>query len=95
MPPHSPPYFVEGGECAADWFNSFHRGSNVSTIPGTGLGMSIVKQCVDLHGGKITVNSEVGVGTTFIVTLPLNQQILADKKDAGDAEMIISPRWSA
>lgn len=51
-------------------FNSFHRGSNVKSIPGTGLGLSIVKQYVELHGGTITVNSELGVGTTFTVVLP-------------------------
>jgi signal transduction histidine kinase len=52
-------------------FSSFHRASNVSSIPGTGLGLSIVKQCVDLHRGKIFVMSQVNQGTTFIVTLPL------------------------
>ena len=52
-------------------FNSFHRGSNVENISGTGLGMSIVKQCVDLHGGEISVKSEIGIGTTFVVTLPI------------------------
>ncbi|MGI2902834.1 ATP-binding protein [Tolypothrix sp. VBCCA 56010] len=52
-------------------FESFYRASNVGNIPGTGLGLAIVKQCVDLHGGKIAVKSEVGVGTTFIVTLPI------------------------
>lgn len=53
-------------------FESFERASNVGTIPGTGLGLAIVKKCVELHGGNITVESEVGVGTTFTVTLPLN-----------------------
>lgn len=38
---------------------------------GTGLGLSIVSQMVKLHGGKISVNSEVGVGSQFIVELPL------------------------
>jgi PAS domain S-box-containing protein len=52
-------------------FESFHRASNVGTIPGTGLGLAIVKKCVDLHKGQITVQSEIGVGTTFTVTLPL------------------------
>lgn len=56
-------------------FESFHRGTNVSTIPGTGLGLAIVKKSVELHGGKITMKSEVGVGTTFTVTLPLNKQV--------------------
>jgi signal transduction histidine kinase len=53
-------------------FESFHRGNNVSNIPGTGLGLSIVKRCVDLHGGTIDLTSEIDVGTTFIVNLPLN-----------------------
>lgn len=58
-------------EDQAQLFQSFHRAKNVGNIPGTGLGLTIVKQCVDLHGGAIAVTSEVGVGTTFTVTLPL------------------------
>jgi signal transduction histidine kinase len=54
-------------------FDSFYRASNVGTISGTGLGLAIVKRAVDLHGGKIAVESVVGVGTTFIVSLPLNK----------------------
>ena len=53
-------------------FQSFHRGKNVNNIPGTGLGLSIVKRCVDLHGGTIDLTSEVNIGTTFIVNLPLH-----------------------
>lgn len=53
-------------------FETFHRATNVGRIQGTGLGLSIVKKCVDLHKGGIQVESEVGVGTTFTVTLPLN-----------------------
>ena len=59
----------------AHLFDSFHRGSNVGTISGTGLGLAIVKRSVSLLAGKIAVNSEVGVGTTFTVTIPLNNQI--------------------
>jgi len=59
----------------AQLFERFHRASNAKTIPGTGLGLSIVKQCVDLHGGTITVQSAVGVGTTFTVTIPLSHQM--------------------
>ncbi|NJN91522.1 MAG: HAMP domain-containing histidine kinase [Leptolyngbyaceae cyanobacterium SL_5_14] len=54
-------------------FEPFHRATNVGKISGTGLGLSIAKQCVDLHCGQITVQSEMGVGTTFTVHLPLSQ----------------------
>ncbi len=52
-------------------FEPFHRGKNVSNIPGSGLGLSIVKQFVDLQKGDIKVESKLGVGTTFRVRLPL------------------------
>ncbi|MEH2308785.1 hybrid sensor histidine kinase/response regulator [Nostoc sp.] len=51
-------------------FQSFCRGSNVDTIPGTGLGLAIAKGCVELHGGHITLFSEVGQGTKVTVSLP-------------------------
>ncbi len=50
-------------------FEAFYRGKNVGNISGTGLGLTVVKKCVDLHRGQITVTSEVEVGTTFIVTI--------------------------
>lgn len=55
-------------------FHSFQRAGNVGTIQGTGLGLAIVKKCVDLQGGKIDVASELKMGTTFTVTLPLKYQ---------------------
>jgi len=51
-------------------FEPFHRATNVGTISGTGLGLSITRQSVELHGGTITVNSQLGAGTTFEVTIP-------------------------
>jgi PAS domain S-box-containing protein len=53
-------------------FDSFHRCQNVGNIQGTGLGLSIVKKCLDLLQGEISVTSEVGVGTKFIITIPLD-----------------------
>lgn len=52
-------------------FEAFHRGSNVGDAPGTGLGLAVVKKLVDLHGGQLAVESEVGKGTVFTITLPL------------------------
>jgi PAS domain S-box-containing protein len=51
-------------------FEPFHRGRNVSNIPGTGLGLSVVKKFVDLLQGRIEVSSQIASGTTFVVRLP-------------------------
>lgn len=51
-------------------FQPFCRGSNVETIPGTGLGLAIAKACVELHGGQIVLDSQLGQGTQVTVTLP-------------------------
>lgn len=56
-------------------FKSFHRASNVETIPGLGLGLAIVKKCVDSHQGQIMVDSVVDGGTTFTVMLPLRPPV--------------------
>jgi signal transduction histidine kinase len=52
-------------------FKAFHRGSNVGTRPGTGLGLLVVKRCADLHGGQLQLNSKLGEGTTVTVRLPI------------------------
>ncbi|MCI0399479.1 MAG: GAF domain-containing sensor histidine kinase, partial [Chloroflexi bacterium] len=61
---------------AEDWpylFDRFYRGQRARQmdIPGTGLGLGIVKEIVELHGGRIEFQSEVDVGTTFCVFFPV------------------------
>lgn len=51
-------------------FEAFRRGANVGDIPGTGLGLAITKRAVESHGGSVTLESKLGSGTTFTVTLP-------------------------
>jgi PAS domain S-box-containing protein len=52
-------------------FTAFHRGSNVGTRPGTGLGLVLVKRCAELHGGKVQISSALGKGTSVVVALPV------------------------
>lgn len=52
-------------------FEAFHRCHNVGEVPGTGLGLVIVKRCVEIHGGTLSLQSSVADGTTFTVRLPL------------------------
>lgn len=63
-----------------DIFKSFEQadGSTQREFGGTGLGLSVSKQLVELHGGMITVKSEVGKGSTFTFTLPVSKTKRAD-----------------
>jgi len=56
-------------------FRSFFRASNAkkTTTSGTGLGLALVKQTVERHGGQISVTSEEGQGTTVVIDLPVHQ----------------------
>ena len=58
-------------EDQARLFETFHRARNVGNIAGTGLGLAIVKKSLDLHGGRVSVESKPEMGTRFRVTIPL------------------------
>lgn len=63
-------------EAIQNLFQSFFRANNVGNIAGTGLGLSIVKRFVEIHAGSISVESQLGSGTTFVVALPLKPESL-------------------
>ena len=64
-------------------FERYHRGSNVSGIVGTGVGLYLVKIAVDLHGGGIEVHSKEGGGTRFCVRLPIQARRFGEATSAG------------
>lgn len=55
-------------------FEQFFRVRSSQFVTGSGLGLSIVKQIVEAHGGSISVESELDKGSTFTVSLPLSQE---------------------
>ena len=68
-------------------FDRFYRGTmaNEARGSGSGLGLAIVKSIVDLHAGRVTVDSRLGAGTTFTVLLP------RDPRAASEAPPAVSP----
>ncbi|MBC7814023.1 MAG: GAF domain-containing protein, partial [Burkholderiales bacterium] len=59
-----------------DRFERYEEHALVMDVAGTGLGLSIVKNLVEMHHGKVWFTSEVGVGTTFYISLPIDQPTL-------------------
>ena len=64
-----------------------------SVYQGTGLGMSIVKSLVDKMGGTIEVSSQVGVGSTFVITIPFEIAPAPEEKAAPAQTPRPSPSW--
>ncbi|WP_432564124.1 ATP-binding protein [Kineococcus sp. SYSU DK003] len=67
---------IPAGEVQAV-FDRFARGSNagVQQVPGTGLGLTIARDLVRLHGGTVALDSTEGQGTTAVVSLPLHDAL--------------------
>jgi signal transduction histidine kinase len=61
-------------------FDKFHqvRRENRHKAQGTGLGLSIAKSLIELHGGRIRVESRLGTGSRFIFTLPIAEATAPD-----------------
>jgi len=57
---------------ARNAFEPFFRGEQARSAPGTGLGLSIVRRIVESNGGTVSIDSQTGQGTTFVVRLPLS-----------------------
>jgi two-component system sensor histidine kinase/response regulator len=53
-------------------FDGFYRGKSGQAMTGHGIGLAVARQIVDAHNGSISVKSELGKGTTFIVSLPIS-----------------------
>ncbi len=53
-------------------FERFYRASNTLEVQGTGLGLPIVRSLIEAHGGRLEVESELGVGSLFRIVLPLS-----------------------
>ena len=62
-----------GGGAAEKLFERFHRveGTQGRSFEGSGIGLALVQELVNLHGGEMAVESEEGLGTVFTVTIPL------------------------
>jgi PAS domain S-box-containing protein len=96
LPPHAHISAVDGGsewlfsvrdngigidqKHAESVFQVFHRLHAREEYPGTGIGLALAKAVVERHGGKIWVDSEVGVGSNFRFTLPKHIQNGADRE---------------
>ncbi len=74
-------------------FNRFYRvdKSRTREAGGTGLGLAIAKWIAEAHHGELSVNSEVGVGTTFILRLPLRSPTDDDFSDYQDSRRLRFP----
>lgn len=60
-------------------FEPYFRARSATGIAGTGIGLNIVREIVELHGGKVSVGSVIGAGTKFTMTLPTSSNPSQEK----------------
>ncbi len=73
-------------------FTRFYRASTASAIAGTGIGLSLVKQLIELHGGTISVESQENSGSTFTFRLPLLASAASAARDAPERSDLQLPK---
>jgi signal transduction histidine kinase len=76
-------------------FERYHRGSNVSGIVGTGVGLYLVKMAIDLHGGRVEVTSREGDGSRFVIRLPMKPADAVEPAAVAEAPSIAGPSDSS
>ena len=75
-------------------FERFFRASTSTGIPGTGIGLHLVKHLIDMHGGSIAVESNPGKGAEFSVRLPIKQPVIAGQaRDHAGIEDDVVPEF--
>jgi signal transduction histidine kinase len=72
-------------------FERYHRGSNVSGIVGTGVGLYLVKMVVDMHGGAVAVESREDKGSRFTVRLPRKSAAAVKTMALAEAPSLADP----
>jgi signal transduction histidine kinase len=77
-------------EDQAKIFEEFYQVGTSRTQEGTGLGLALTRRLVELHGGRLSVESEPGVGSSFTVTMPLHQAAVAHELRSAMAAEAVS-----
>jgi len=67
-------------------FTRFYQASNAKQTGGTGLGLSLTKELVDLMHGTITINSVIGKGTTLFVKIPMENEVAVTAGETEEGE---------
>lgn len=75
-------------------FEPFYRSEMTMTVKGHGIGLALTKRIIELHRGRINVESVVGKGTTFRITLPIPYRSLPDQEAAHPVTDIAHPDLS-